>query len=132
MSESLTLAPELVPEYCVAVDIPVLSPTGQLAKAIARRVDNTDGESLPQAPASLAAGSIYLATRITPPNVTQRELAEATETSEGALRNAYQAIALQVDIATETPSGERGIDLHPPQEWPDWICNYTGREENIE
>lgn len=125
MGNSLVLAPDLVPEYCTAVGISPLSPAGQLAKTIASRVDGVEGESLPMAPSSLAAGSIYLASRIAEPNVTQSTIANATETNEVALRNGYHEIALQLGIASETPSSQRGIELAPEREWPDWIHDYT-------
>lgn len=124
MSSSLTLAPEVVPRFCLAIDIKVVSPTGQLAKEIARRVGGIEGEALPETPRTLAAASLYLATRLTEPNVSQRELAEVADVSERAVRDAYQTIAVELGVASDPDDGW-GVDLHSPAEWPDWVHDYA-------
>jgi transcription initiation factor TFIIIB Brf1 subunit/transcription initiation factor TFIIB len=127
MTETLTFAYDLVPKYCIAVDLRALSRTGRLAKELARRVDDVEGTALPQSPSSLATGSIYLATRLVGPNMAQSTIATATDTNEVSLRNAYHAIALELDLATESPPGREGIRLRPQQEWPAWVEDYAER-----
>jgi len=103
----LTLAPDLVPEYLEALDIPEESDTGQLALELAEKHGGTStSATMSAAPTSIAAASVYLAGMLEPKyRTSQPQVSEATDAAHETIRSVYQEMADRDDEISFASSG---------------------------